>query len=317
MIRLSIQARQALARLTLPVLILASLALMLLGRATPLVPRSARITLSDALAPIYQAVDAPLRVVRDGAAAVRDVIWLRQENERLRQENARLRHWYDVAMALDAENATLKNDLHWVPDPKLSYVTARVVADTGGVYARSVLLAVGPHSDIRKGEVALDAGGLAGRVTEVGARSARVLLITDLNSRIPVVLQKSRAHAILAGGNAAYPRLLYVQDGVRPEEGERVVTSAEANAFPAGLPVGSVHYGAGGALEVAPAADLDRLEVVRIFDYGLSGVVPPEAPGRAPALLPAIPQQGSQQGSQQDGQQSGARPAPPNLSAAD
>ncbi len=281
MISLSIQARQALARLTLPVLIVAALALMLLGRATPLVPERARITLSDALAPIYAVVDAPLRAVRASARAVHETLQLRAENNRLRTENERLRHWYDVAMALDAENATLKDNLHWVPDPTLSYVTARVVADAGGVYARSVLLSVGPNNSVRRGEVALDANGLAGRVTEVGARSARVLLITDMNSRIPVLLEKSRARAILAGANAPTPKLMYLQDGAHPAEGERVVTSAEAGAFPAGLLIGTVHYGAGDRLEVTPAADLGRLEVVRIFDYGLGGVVPPEAPGHA------------------------------------
>ncbi len=280
MIRLSIQARQALARLTLPVLIVFALGLMLLGRATPLVPERARISLSDALAPIYAFIEAPVLAVRGAARSVREVFVMQSENARLRLENERLRHWYDVAMALDAENATLKGNLHWVPDPTLSYVTARVVADAGGVYARSVLLAVGPHSTIRRGEIALDAGGLVGRVTELGERSARVLLITDINSRIPVILEKNRAHAILVGENAANPRLLYLPDGVHPEEGERVVTSAEANAFPSGLLVGTVHYGLNGKLEVTPAADLGRLEIVRIFDYGLSGIVPPEAPGR-------------------------------------
>jgi rod shape-determining protein MreC len=94
------------------------------------------------------------------------------------------------------------------------------------------------------------------------------------------MLEKTRARAILAGANAAYPKLMYLQDGMRPEEGERVVTSAEANAFPAGLPIGTVHYSSGGTVQVMPAADLDRLEVVRIFDYGLGGIVPPETPGR-------------------------------------
>jgi rod shape-determining protein MreC len=213
---------------------------MLLGRASPIVPERARTALSDALAPLYLIVDTPLSALRDAAQSVRDVFVLRSENDRLRLENLRLRHWYDVAMALDAENAELKSNLHWVPDPQLSFVTARVVADAGGVYARSVLLSVGPNNDVRKGQIALDANGLVGRVTEVGARSARVLLITDMNSRIPVTLEKTRARAILVGMNAPNPRLLYLQDSAKPEEGEQIVTSAEANAFPAGLPVGTV-----------------------------------------------------------------------------
>ncbi len=281
MLRLSIQARQAIARLTLPVLIVLSLAIMLVGRASPYVPERARTALSDALAPIYAVLAVPVESARDAASDIADVFSLRSENERLRAENERLRRWYDVAMALDAENATLKADLHWIPDPALAYVTARVVADAGGVYARSVLLSVGPNHAIRKGQIALDANGLVGRVTEVGARSARVLLVTDINSRVPVTLEQSRAKAILVGGNTPYPRLMYLPDDVHPAEGERVVTSAEANAFPAGLPVGTVHYNSGSQPLVNPAANLERLEIVRIFNYGLGGIVPPEAPGHA------------------------------------
>jgi len=280
-IRLSIQARQALARLTLPVLIVVSLAMMLLGRATPGFPEHARTALSDALAPIYGALSIPLDAARATGATVHDAFSLRGENAALRAENDRLRHWYDVAMALDAENATLKANLHWVPDPTLSFVTAHVVADAGGVYARSVLISVGPNHTVQKGQIALDANGLVGRVTEVGARSARILLITDINSRIPVMLEVSHAHAILVGGNTAEPKLIYLPEGTHPAEGERVVTSAEANAFPSGLLVGTVHYTGSGAPAVAPSANLDRLEIVRVFDYGLGGVVPPEAPGRA------------------------------------
>ena len=283
MIRLSIQARQAIARLTLPLLIVVALGLILLGRASPLVGERARTTLSDGLAPLYEALGTPLSAIRHAVDDVRDVFTLRAQNEQLLRENERLRHWYDVAMALDAENATLKSDLHWVPDPTLAYVTARVVADAGGVYARSVLLSVGPNHAVRKGQIALDSNGLVGRVTEVGSRSARVLLVTDMNSRIPVMLQTSHARAILVGANAPFPRLMYLPDGSRPPEGERVVTTAEAGAFPAGLLVGTVHYGNSGAPEVNPAANLDRLEIVRIFDYGLGGLTPPEVPGRVQA----------------------------------
>ena len=78
---------------------------------------------------------------------------------RLREENERLRRWERVARALDAENATLKANLHWIPEPAATYVTAPVVADAGGVYARAVLLSLGPNHGIRKGQIALDDRG--------------------------------------------------------------------------------------------------------------------------------------------------------------
>jgi rod shape-determining protein MreC len=281
-IRLSIQARQALAKLTLPVLIAASFGLMLLGKADALLAERARMALADTLAPIYAALAEPLSDLRDTVAGATDLWDLRADNGRLRDENERLRRWQSIALALDAENQRLKANLQWIPDPAPSYVTARVVADAGGVYAKAVLLSVGPNHGIRKGEIALDERGLVGRVTEVGARTARVLLITDLNSRIPVILENSRAHAILVGTNGARPRLTYWAEGAMPQEGERVVTSAEASAFPANLPIGTVHFSAANVPEVGPAAMLDRLEIVRIFDYGLGGVAAPEAPGRQP-----------------------------------
>jgi rod shape-determining protein MreC len=282
MIRLSIQARQALAKLTLPVLIAAAFGLLLLGKADTVLAERARMALADALAPIYAALAEPLSGVRDAIVGVTDLWTLRSDNARLREENDRMRRWQSVALALDAENQRLKANLRWIPDPAPSYVTARVVADAGGVYAKAVLLSVGPNHGVKKGEIALDERGLVGRVTEVGARTARVLLITDMNSRIPVILENSRAHAILIGTNGPRPRLLYWPEGSMPQEGERIVTSTEASAFPANLPIGVVHFSVANVPEVVPAAMLQRLEVVRIFDYGLGGVVPPEAAGRLP-----------------------------------
>ena len=251
---------------------------MLLGKADTVIADRARMGLNDLLAPIYAVLAEPLGAMNAAIAEAGRLWGLRAENARLRDENDYLRRWQSIALALDAENARLKASLNWIPDPTANYVTARVVADAGGVYARAALLAVGPNHSIRKGQIALDERGLVGRVTEVGTRTARVLLITDLNSRIPVTMETSRARAILVGTNGARPRLLYWPEGAQPQEGERIVTSAEANAFPANLPIGTVHHSPSGAPEVESFALLQRLEVVRIFDYGLGGVTAPEAP---------------------------------------
>ena len=297
MIRLSITARQALAKLTLPVLIAAAFGLMLLGKADAVLAERARVGLGDALAPIYGMMAGPVSELRGWFDNGQDLLALRQENARLLQENERLRRWQEVALALDQENQTLKTELHWIPDPAPSFVTARVVADAGGVYARAVLLSIGPNHAVERGEIALDDRGLVGRVTEVGARSARVLLVTDLNSRVPVILQGSQAHAMLVGTNNPRPRLMFWPEGSPPAEGERVVTSAEAGAFPAGLPVGVVHYSASNVPEVEPYARLDQLAVVRVFDYGMRGVLPPEASRPALGLVsaPADPRPESRQ----------------------
>lgn len=275
MIRPSIPMRQALARLVLPLLVMAGFALLLLGRADALLAERARMALADAVAPVFAAAGMPLAGARAVLEELRALQSLRSDNARLRAENEQLLRWHAAAVALDAENAMLKETLRWTPDPAAPYVTARVVADAGGVYARAVLLPIGRSQGVTKGQVALDGQGLVGRVTELGARSARVLLVTDLNSRIPVALENSRGRAILMGTNGPRPRLAHWPDDAPPVEGERVVTSAEANAFPAGLPLGTVRYHTG-VPEVELAARLDRLDAVRLFDYGPRSVPPPE-----------------------------------------
>jgi rod shape-determining protein MreC len=279
-IRLSIPVRQALARLSLPLLIAGAFGMMLLGQADAPLAESARMALADLLTPIWAVAQQPATAVRDVVREARDLFALRGENARLREENERLHRWHATALALEAENAMLRRQLAFVPEAAPAFRTARVVADGGGTYARAVLLAAGPNHSLRKGQIALDERGLAGRVTEVGRRSARVLLATDMNSRIPVTLEGSRARAIMVGTNGSRPRLQHWPEGSPPQEGDRVVTSAEAAAFPAGLPVGVVRWSESGAPEVELFARLDRLDVLRLFDYGLGGILPPEAVAR-------------------------------------
>jgi rod shape-determining protein MreC len=283
--------RHALSRLTLPVLMVTAFCMLLIGKADALLATQLRMALGDSLAPIYAAIAAPVEFARDWLGEVGRTVTILHDNTLLREENDKLRKWQSVALALDAENAALKANLHWIPDAAPSFVTTRVVADTGGIYARSVLVSSGPTRFVAKGQIALDDQGLVGRVTEVGARSARILLITDLNSRVPVMLSASRAHAIMVGTNTDRPRLIFLPQDATPVEGERVVTTGEANVYPADLPVGSVHLSAAGVVQVIPQAQLDRLDIVRLFDYGLRGLVPPEAPiqKRVTAAAQALP----------------------------
>ena len=280
MIRLSIPLRQALSRLSLPILIAAAFGTMLLGKADTVIAERARMALADLLTPIWGALQAPVEGVRSAIDEADRLIHMRSENARLREENEILRRWQAAALALEGENSLLRRQLAFIPEGAPTYRTARVVADGGGAYARAVLLAIGPGHVVRKGQVALDDRGYAGRVTEVGNRSARVLLATDMNSRVPVTLEGTRARALMAGGNTARPRLQHWPEGVMPQEGERVVTSAETGAFPAGLPVGVVRWNQQGTPEVELYAQLDRLEMVRLFEYGLGGILPPESIAR-------------------------------------
>ncbi|NVN43759.1 rod shape-determining protein MreC [Asaia siamensis] len=295
---LSIQGRHALAKLMLPFFFVLAIGLIMLGLTRRQAVDSLRMRLADGLTPAYQLLTAPETAFAHLRQTVAGLTDIASENARLRAENQKLRRWYNVAVALADENAQLKASLHWIPDNAPNFVSGHALRDAGGLYGRSVLLAVGENHNIVPGDVALDASGLLGRVTETGARTVRILMINDDASRIPVMLTASRGNAIMAGDGSPYPRLIYYAQDNRPVEGERVVTGEqpapdghEHGAFagmPGGLVVGTVHYLRPGTPVVVPEASLDHPDIIRVFNYMSADHAGPEAPGRV-RLMPPMP----------------------------
>ena len=270
-------------------LVVSAFALMMLGKADTVLVERLRGQVTDAVAPILDVASRPLATVADVVARVRELADLGAENVRLREERDRLLQWQTVARRLEAENRSLKTMLNFNPDPDASFVTARVIADTGGVFANSVLLNAGAREGVVKGMAAITGEGLVGRVSSVGARSSRVLLITDLNSHIPVLMESTGTRAILAGDNTDTPRLVHLPPGATASPGERVVTSGHGGVFPPRLPIGIVVSVNDSGIRVRPFVDRDRLEYVRVVDFGLDGILRlPTAPvtATAPARAP-------------------------------
>jgi rod shape-determining protein MreC len=272
-LRLTSPLRALVHRLTLVLVVAGAFGLMVLGRTDGPLVAQARSMVSDAVAPILAVLSQPVRAVEGLFDNLEELVDLRAENARLRIERARLAEWQTIAQRLDAENRQLRNLLHLVPDPKTSFISARVVGDHTGAFVREVLIAAGSKVGVRKGQAAMTGDGLAGRVAEVGSRSARVLLLTDINSRIPVLVERSRDRAILAGDNSNRPQLLYLKPGTTIQTGDRVVTSGDGGIFPPGLPVGVVDSIADGVVTVAPFVDWDHMEFLQIVDYGLPGIL--------------------------------------------
>lgn len=268
-----VSAKAWLQRFTFALLFIAAFALMLLGRADSEFVLRARATLADAVVPILDGVARPLASIRQAYDNARDFVNLRAENEALRQDQERLLQWQVVARQLEAENQGLRDLLKLVPDPGASFVTARVVADNGGAFVRTALVAAGYRDGVRRGDAAMTGEGLVGRVVEVGQRSARILLLTDINSRIPVVVERTRDQAILAGDNSDNPQLLYLPHGSSIVPGDRIVSSTAGGAFPPGLPIGIVGSVQNGMAIVSLFVDWDRLEYLRLVDYHLPGIL--------------------------------------------
>ena len=270
-------------RFSFLLLVLASIALMMLSRMDPALIQHTQERVMDAFAPIQEALSRPAATAARVVEVFVDIAEVYKENKELRQENARLLQWKQAALRLDAENTGLRALLHYRPDPRAGFVSARVIAAPGGAFLRDVVVTAGRRDGVRRGQAAVAGAGMVGRVVEAGEWSSRVLLITDINARVPVVLDASRQRAVLAGDNSDQPRLIYLPPDTHVSIGERVVTSGDGGLFPAGLPVGVVSLIGDHVVKVQPMVDMGRLEHVQLVDYGFPGGLAVE-PERGTAL---------------------------------
>jgi rod shape-determining protein MreC len=280
-------------RLLVGVLVLCLIGLFLVWRIdSPRVERF-RAAVVDRVVPSFDWAMAPVtatvNLVRDFQSYQRIV----QQNQDLRNELQRMKAWREAALQLEQENARLL-DLNKVRlDPRLTFVTGVVLADSGSPFRQSVLLNVGARDGIVDGWATMDGIGLVGRISGVGRDTSRVILLTDPASRIPATIQPSGQTAIVQGDNTPAPLVSFLEnpDLVRP--GDRVVSSGDGGVFPAGLLIGQVAADPGGRLRVILAADYQRLEFLRVLrslgtevirDPG--ALVAPVSERQAPAPLP-------------------------------
>jgi len=266
-LRLAVPLRVLLQRFTFLFLVIGAFALMMLGKAETVPVERVTVAVVDFVAPIMDTLSRPAATIDAAVQRVRELVALHGENERLRRENARLLAWQEAARRLSRQNTALQALLDYVPEPEAKYTAARVIGDAGGVFIRSMLLNAGTRDGLAKSQAVVTGDGLVGRITAVGKRSARALLITDLNSRVPVVVESSRDRAILSGDNSRFPRLVFLPTNSAIKPGDRILTSGHGGMFPPALPVGEVVSAGKGGVRVRPYAALDRLEFVRVVAY--------------------------------------------------
>lgn len=290
--------RRSLSRLTVPLRALAdrfafasllglSIALLVLSRADVGLATFVNTRVADALTPILTTIGQPIAASRRVAEQVGGLAAVYEENARLREQNRRLLEWQVAARQLALENRALRQMLNMEPEAaRPTAVAARVVADTGGAFVHTVLLNAGREHGVAEGMAAVDDRGLVGRVIEVGRRSARLLLLTDFNSRIPVMVEPSRDQAILAGDNTVLPKLRFLPLNPRLSVGDRVVTSGRGGVLPPGLEIGQVSAITDEHAAVATRVDWDRLEHVRLLEYAPVAAPEPAAPAADEMLEP-------------------------------
>ena len=198
----------------------------------------------------------------DNMAAVAN---LREENLRLKDDIERLRQWRRKAEILQSENRQLRSVSNVAIPEDTTPISARVIAVNADSFAHSVMVNVGEMAGIKKGNPAVTTAGLVGIVVDSGAKHAQILLITDINAMIPVILSLSSWPGATVGQNSKQLQLRFLATEAVPQLGELVQTSGHGGVLPPGIPVGRIAGINNRRITIQPVADLERLSFITIL----------------------------------------------------
>jgi len=246
-------------------LLIMSILLLLSSLLSPSSLSFVRTTTIDLFSPVISLISEPFQVVFEKISGVSSVASLRAENANLKAENIRLKEWYQTALMLQAENQSLQKLLNVDTKTHQNFITSRILSDNKSNFVKTIIVSSGSDDGVKKNQAVLSGEGMIGRIIEAGQNSARVLLLTDINSRLPVLIEGTNQKAILTGTNQKLPLLKHLPRDTGVIDGSRIVTSGDGGVFPASLPIGRI-VKKDDQLFVKLYGEIDKITFVRIVD---------------------------------------------------
>jgi len=228
-----------------------------------------RLFLMEVLHPIAKISSAPSKGINGAREKAGDWIFAYERLQSLKKENQSLREKESYFRSVENENEELKRILRVSKSQHQKLKTVPVISYPGKPFVKSILLGAGLHQKIEPQRPIIVAEGLVGRTIESSNSLTRALLITDLNSRIPVIIKPSNRHAILVGDNSNKPLLKYLPYDIPLKEGDVVKTSGRGGLFPSGIPIGTIESISKDEAQVKPYANLQSLSFVNILTHEL------------------------------------------------
>lgn len=245
-----------------------------------------RAGFDSVLAPVSGVLAAPVRWINDGAASVGDYFFAVSQNRKLKKQVAELQQVAIADVALKSLNRRYEALLKLRTEPPIPMVTGRVVSDTRGPFSNARLIDVGSDAGVKIGNPAMSEQGVVGRVVGVSPNASRVLLLTDPESRTPVLIDRSNARAVLTGDGGPNPRLEYLRGRDTVHNGDRVLTSGDGGLYPRGLPVGVAEQDIRGVWRIRLYSDSGAIDFVRVLVFDDFSQMVDQAKLAEPSLPP-------------------------------
>ena len=195
--------------------------------------------------------------------SIKNHIKLHDNYLQLKKENSELKNDISKSDFLELENSQLRKLIEEQIASDSNLVSARIMLDKQSPYINSFIVNAGSNKNIKNGMAVLDGKNFIGRIVDVNFFSSRVLLISDLHSKIPVIIEPSANQAILSGRGNNRPTLDYLPKKHKIQDGDKVYTSGKEGIFSPGLPIGEVRI-VDEINEVLLFSDLNQITFINI-----------------------------------------------------
>ena len=251
---------------SLSVVLVASLVIFAIDNFRPKALEFIRSGILMTISPAIKVATTPIPLINNLSAYFNGIDSLYSENKRLITENDRLQNYKELYIFSHHENEELRNLLEYDKRLEKKFTTARIIGDTGGIYARTLLLNAGEVDGVHDGLGVITNKGLLGRTINSKYNTTRVLLLSDINSEIPVVVEGISEYGVLAGTHNDYPALKFMRSTDNIKVGQKILTSGHAGIFPPGIEIGKI-ISTAGSIKVKLYANITDSSYVRIVKY--------------------------------------------------
>jgi rod shape-determining protein MreC len=214
-------------------------------------------------------VSGPENFIKDNYLLVQNHLNLYKENENNKSELASLRSKDLLNEFIILENKRLKNIFEDYVDES-DTIFAKVLSDKGSPFLKSIIINKGSKQNISLGMIAMDGAYLVGKVVEVNYLSSRILLLSDLNSKIPVIVEPNEVYSILSGTGKDYGVIQYSKKYEEIKRESVIYTSGAGSLFKTGIPIGKINSNhLSEEKKVEFFSDFSQLRFVKIFSFFL------------------------------------------------
>ncbi|MFM6972245.1 MAG: rod shape-determining protein MreC [Alphaproteobacteria bacterium] len=217
--------------------------------------------------PIVSIVSFPINTSFDLILNFNQLILAKKENEKLKSELIKLQNFYISSLGIHQENKELRNALNFVKSKTENYKIARIIGISNKIFDNKILIDSGLDRGVKEGQIVTGDRAVIGRVAEVFNEKSRILLLTDSNSRIPIIASRTRNRGIISGNNSGLMEILYLPKNHQINLGDKIFTSSDGDVIPPGLLVGIVKRIDKNSVYVAPIENIGSLNIVSIIDY--------------------------------------------------